>query len=136
MECLSRGVDDYLLKNSYTAQSLECRLLKLLKYPPPCVWEIKRFGPITLLPYKMEMYVKGTRIRLTNFEVTFLNYLIDKQGICNMQEFQKHLCFTYGNEIKRSNLTVYINRLKKKINNQTSVCRIKSKYGFGYHIDF
>lgn len=134
MECLSLGMDDYILRNSYTECSLECRILKLLTYSYPCSVEIKSFGTLCLLPHKREAYIAETRIKLSNFEYTFLNYTVDRNGMCNINEFQEYLTKRNGKSVSKSTLVVYVNRLKKKMAYQTTKCRIKSKYGLGYYI--
>ncbi len=135
MDCLSRGLDDYVLKDNYSQHSLECRILKLLSYSTPQIWEVKNFSYLNLLPHMKELCFKKTRIRLTDFEYTFLNYTIDRQGYCNIKEFQQYLSCTNKREIPKENLVVYINRLKQKIEYQCGHRCIKSKYGEGYYLD-
>jgi DNA-binding response OmpR family regulator len=81
------------------------------------------------------MYVRDTKIRLTDFEFSFINYLIDRKGYCELLQFQQYLHLLNGKEVSKYNVVVYVNRLRKKISYHTKDCLIKTRYGKGYYID-
>lgn len=97
--------------------------------------EIKGYSCITYIPNKKEMYIRQSRIFLTNFESIFINYTLENNGYCNLECFVRYISKIYGKEVYRKCIVVYIGRLRKKIYYQTGDKIIKSKYSFGYFID-
>ncbi len=97
--------------------------------------EVKTFQYINYIPSQQEMYIKCTKILLTQFESTFINYLLENNGYCNMLNFQQHISILNSKNIYKKSLVVGVNRLRKKIIYQTGYDVIKSKYGFGYNIN-
>ena len=97
--------------------------------------EVKTFQYINYIPSQQEMYIKCTKILLTQFESTFVSYLLDNNGYCNMSNFQQYISRLNRKSLYRKSLVVGVNRLRKKIVYQTGYDVIKSKYGFGYNIN-
>lgn len=94
--------------------------------------EIKEFSYITYIPIRKEMYIRQSRIPLTNFENIFINFIIENNGYCNTNDFINYLKVFRRTHLNRKCLVVYINRLRNKIYFQTGEKIIKCKYGFGY----
>lgn len=132
MECISNGLDEYVLYNSFSQEYLECRIFKLLKFNPATYIDVKSFEYISYIPLQSEMYIKNIKITLTSFESIFINYLMINNGYCNMVDFVKHLSEIENRHLNKRNLVVGISRLRKKILIQTGYDVIKCKYGFGY----
>ena len=97
--------------------------------------EVKGYSCITYIPNQKEMYIRQSRIFLTNFEALFINYILDNSGYCNLESFTKYLSKVYGRKVQRKCIVVYIGRLRRKIYYQTGDKIIKSKYSFGNFIN-
>jgi len=78
------------------------------------------------------MYVKNFKVPLTQFESTFINYLVTNNGYCCMSDFEEYMHSILKSNLSKKSLVVEINRLKRRVIYQTGFPIIKSKYGFGY----
>lgn len=81
------------------------------------------------------MYIRGTKIRLTPFECIFISYLIINNGYCNIKDFGKQKLKRKSPLMRRENVVVGVNRLRKKIQYQTGLNIIKTRYGYGYYLN-
>ncbi|NLZ24617.1 hypothetical protein GX888_02660 [Candidatus Dojkabacteria bacterium] len=135
LSCISHGIDDFILNDSYNKLSFTCRVERLLHDKPFLKLDIKYFNNIYLNLVSGEMYLRGKMIRLTGFECVFLDYIIEKNGICNLIHFAKYYNHINKKNISTKCLIVYINRLKRKIYTLTGEKIIKSRYGYGYYLD-
>lgn len=98
--------------------------------------EVKTLQYITYIPSKREMYVKNYRVNLTSFESYFINYLISNNGYCNISEFLIYMNNTMHKSIPKKSLVVEINRLRKRVVYQTGLPILKSRYGYGYILNY
>ncbi len=89
------------------------------------VVEVITYEYISYIPLHREMYIKNFKVCLTQFESIFINYLISNNGYCNMLDFEKYIYSLLKKNIPRKSLVVEINRLKRRVINQTGFPIIK-----------
>lgn len=134
LEYLKLGIDDFVF-NKDSKENIEFRILKLLGISKPIEVNVQRYEYITYILPSREVYIKGSKIPLTTFESIFVNFLINNNGYCPMQDFEKHLSNIYGRSIPRKSYVVAISRFKRKVYTCTGYKVIKTRYGFGYVIN-
>lgn len=82
------------------------------------------------------MYIKSYKVALTSFESSFINYLFLNDGYCNMSDFGKYINTQEHKDMNKKSLVVEINRLRKRIIYQTGYPILKSRYGYGYILNY
>lgn len=134
LELGSYGIDDFVFEND-SEINIECRIFKLLNLTRPVETEVQSYEYISYIPSKREMYIKGSRIALTNFESIFINYLIKNDGLCNISDFQNYINCISTHKVQQKSIVVGISRFKKKVYISTGYTIIKTRYGLGYEIN-
>lgn len=82
------------------------------------------------------MYIKNTKIFLTQYESIFVNYIFTHMGNCNINDFTTYISTIYGRIISKKCIVVGINRLRRKVITQTGYDFLKTIYGYGYTIRY
>jgi len=82
------------------------------------------------------MYIKNTRVFLTQCESIFVNYIFTNSGNCNINNFTRYFSTIYGRVVSKKCVVVGINRLRRKVITQTGYDFLKSRYGYGYTIRY
>lgn len=71
-------------------KSIECRINKVLNCKPITNITALTFQYITYVQESRVMYIKNTKVLLTQCESIFLNYLFTHSGACNIDDFTKY----------------------------------------------
>ncbi len=131
LECSSYGLNDFVFQTDID-KHIEFRLLRISDIDDIDFVNVKTFQYITYIKENREMYIRNSKIILTNFESILINYLIKNNGYCNLKDFQSLLLTLNSRLTPQKSLVVSINRFRKKVVYQTGYDILKSRYGFGY----
>ena len=132
---LNVGADDYIVK-PFRIGELVARINNALrKYKKN--ENIIKIEDITIDTEKMKIYKNSNEVILTNLEWRILNTLLNSRGnIVTREKLLTLACDIRGNFINDNSLTVYIKRIREKleddINNPQIIKTIK---GIGYKIE-
>lgn len=132
---LNVGADDYIVK-PFRIGELVARINNALrKYKNN--ENIIKIEDITIDTEKMKIYKNSNEVILTNLEWRILNTLLNSRGnIVTREKLLNLACDIRGNFINDNSLTVYIKRIREKleddINNPQIIKTIK---GIGYKIE-
>jgi DNA-binding response OmpR family regulator len=135
MDYLANGVDEFIIEEAFTKEGLLCRFNKLLGYYSYPILNILEYKSLSLNRYSRELFIKGSRVLLTEKETLFLESLFRNEGICSSEELISYISVQTAQEYNQRALVMTISRLKKRIYNQTGYTLIKSKYGVGYYLN-
>ena len=117
-------------------KSIECRINKVLNCKPITNITALTFQYITYVQESRVMYIKNTKVLLTQCESIFLNYLVTHSGSCNIDDFTKYFSTISGRPISKKSIIVGINRLRRKVVIQTGYDFLKTRYGYGYTLRY
>ena len=117
-------------------KSIECRINRVLSCKPITNITALTFQYITYIQESRVMYIKNTKILLTQCESIFLNYLFTHSGACNIDDFTKYFSTISGRLISKKSIIVGINRLRRKVVIQTGYDFLKTRYGYGYTLRY
>ncbi len=132
LSCLDQGADDCMFK-PFSLQELRARCRALLRrsnHAPAFVMQVQ-----DLALHRMERSVErgGRQIKLTNREYALLEQLVLEQGRCVTRATL--LERVWGVESSQTNVVdVYINYLRRKLNNGGADRLIETVRGQGYRI--
>ena len=128
------GADDYIIK-PFRIGELIARINNALKKYNQ-VENIVEIGNVTFNLDKMIVYKNNKEVILTSLEWRILNTLLNSRGyIVTREKLLNLACDVRGNFINDNSLTVYIKRLRKKIEDDINNPKIiKTIKGIGYKI--
>ena len=128
------GADDYIIK-PFRIGELIARINNALKKYNQ-VENIVEIGNVTFDLDKMIVYKNNKEVILTSLEWRILNTLLNSRGyIVTREKLLNLACDVRGNFINDNSLTVYIKRLRKKIEDDINNPKIiKTIKGIGYKI--
>lgn len=128
VSCLNSGVDDYMTK-PFSTKELIARINRLTSTTNKNTLTINN---ITYNFDKMELQENGTTIPLTNIETRIINLLfLNVNRVVTRNELLENIWEWTGNDVDDHTVTVYLKRLRSKINTDI----IKTIKGIGYRID-
>ena len=124
---LNMGADDYLTK-PFSIKELIARINKILKINK----NIVKVKDITYDFDKMMVYKNNIPLSLTPLELQLLNLLfLNLNHVVSRSMILDTIWNLTGNDVDDHTVTVYFNRLKKKLDSDI----IKTLKGIGYRID-
>ncbi len=124
---LNMGADDYLTK-PFSIKELIARINKILKINKNTI----KVKDITYDFAKMIVYKNDQQINLSPIELQILNLLFSNINcVVSRTMILDTIWNLTGNDVDDHTVTVYFNRLKKKLNSDI----IKTLKGIGYRID-
>ena len=128
------GADDYIIK-PFRIGELIARINNALKKYNQ-VENIVEIDNVTFNLDKMIVYKNNKEVMLTSLEWRILNTLLNSRGyIVTREKLLNLACDVRGNFINDNSLTVYIKRLRKKIEDDINNPKIiKTIKGIGYKI--
>ncbi len=132
---LNLGADDYIVK-PFRIGELIARINNALRKYRMDSNTIK-IGDLLIDTEKMSIHKNSREITLTNLEWRILNTLLNSQGSTVSREKLLNLaCDIRGNFINDNSLTVYIKRIREKIEDDANNPQIiKTIKGIGYRIE-
>ena len=134
MEGLDAGADDYLAK-PYHFKELLARVRALLRRGPALASAVLAVEDLTIDTRARRVQRAGRPIQLTTKEYTLLEYLVRRQGeIVGRADISEHVWDDSFDPM--SNLIeVYIQRLRRKIDDEHALRLIHTHRGAGYTLD-
>ena len=129
VECLDLGAEDYVTKPFYTKELLARinRVLHRIKKN-----NIIKVKDISFDMDKMEVYKDNNKIELSSLEIQILNVLFNNiNKVVSRDKLLDTIWDITGNDVDTHTITVYMKRIKDKINTDI-ITTIK---GIGYRID-
>ena len=134
VEGLDAGADDYLPK-PYHFKELLARVRALLRRGPALASAVLTAGDLTIDTRARRVERAGRPVQLTTKEYTLLEYLVRRQGdIVGRADIAEHVWDDSFDPM--SNLIeVYIQRLRRKIDDGCEVRLIQTRRGAGYTIE-
>lgn len=131
---LSEGADDYLTK-PFSFAELLARIHALLRRNQDYRTKILRAGDLELDPVRHLVTRSGKKINLTGKEYALLEYLIRNRGRIVTQSMIIEHVWDMNYDGTSNVVNVYINHLRKKIDEDSDVKLIHTSRGHGYKID-
>jgi two-component system copper resistance phosphate regulon response regulator CusR len=134
IEGLDAGADDYLPK-PYHFKELLARVRALLRRAPALASVVLAVDDLTIDTRARRVERAGRTLQLTTKEYTLLEYLVRRQGdIVGRADIAEHVWDDSFDPM--SNLIeVYIQRLRRKLDHDSSVKLIQTRRGAGYTIE-
>jgi len=134
VEGLDAGADDYLPK-PYHFSELLARVRALLRRGPALASAVLTVEDLVIDTRARRVERAGRPIQLTTKEYTLLEYLVKRQGeIVGRADIAEHVWDDSFDPM--SNLIeVYIQRLRRKIDDDFAIKLIQTRRGAGYTID-
>lgn len=126
---LEIGAEDYITK-PFSSRELLVRINKILtRYKKNNVIKVK---DITADIDKMAVYKKEEKINLTSLEMKILFLLINNiNKVVTRESIIEHIWDWTGNDVNDNTVTVYLKRIREKLNSDIIV----TLKGVGYRID-
>jgi len=126
---LEIGAEDYITK-PFSSRELLVRINKILsRYEKKNIIKIK---DITIDNDKMAVYRGKEKIHLTSLEMKILFLLISKANkVVTRESILEHIWDWTGNDVNDNTVTVYLKRIREKLNSDIIV----TLKGIGYRID-
>lgn len=128
---LSAGADDYVVK-PFHFEEISARVNALLRRAGGWASSELRADPVVLDMQKQDVTVDGAPIELTSFEYKILEYLMVRAGeVISKTELTERL---YDQDFERDSnvIEVFIGRLRKKLDPDTTIHPIETLRGRGY----
>ncbi len=133
VEALKLGADDYVVK-PFNVEELLARVDALLRRAGGWAQSELVCGPITLDTRTQEVKVDGQKLELTSFEYKLLEYLMLHAGeVLSKTQITEAL---YSEDFERDSnvIEVFIGRLRRKLDPQSSFKPIETLRGRGYRL--
>jgi len=131
IEGLNLGADDYLVK-PFAFGELLARVRALLRRSHPRKNPILEFDDLTINPATHEVHRQGKQIDLTAKEYALLEFLAyNANRVLNRTTISEHV-WHYDFDRGTNFIDVYINRLRKKIDDNYEKKMITTVRGYGY----
>lgn len=128
---LNLGADDYLIK-PFAFGELLARLRALLRRSYPDKNPVLKFADLSINTHTREVFRKDKKIDLSAKEYALLEFLMyNVNRALNRSTISEHV-WNYNFDTGTNFIDVYINRLRKKIDEGHSPKFIKTIRGFGY----
>jgi len=128
---LNLGADDYLVK-PFAFGELLARLRALLRRSYPDKNPVLQFDELSINTYTREVFRGNKKIELSAKEYALLEFLIyNVNRALNRSTISEHV-WNYNFDTGTNFIDVYINRIRKKIDEGYSKKFIKTIRGFGY----
>ncbi len=128
---LDTGADDYLPK-PFSFQELLARVRALLRRNADTRQPILQVADLSLDPATRQVQRGGERIELTSKEFTLLDYFMRNQGRVLTRAMIAEHGWDYGFETTTNVIDVYINYLRKKIDDRREPKLLHTVRGVGY----
>jgi DNA-binding response OmpR family regulator len=134
VEGLDAGADDYLAK-PYHFKELLARVRALLRRGPALAAAVLSVDDLTIDTRARRVERAGRAVQLTTKEYTLLEYLVRRQGeIVGRADIAEHVWDDSFDPM--SNLIeVYIQRLRRKVDDGAAAKLIQTRRGAGYSIE-
>jgi len=133
LDGLNLGADDYLTKPFYM-EELAARLHALLRRASGQQNSILEHGDVTVNLLTREVRCRGKRIELTAREFALLTYLMRSPGrTFTRTQICEHV-WNYHFDPGTNLVDVYVQHLRKKLNNDAGTQLIETVRGVGYRI--
>lgn len=131
IKCFNSGADDYLPK-PFFPEELELRAKKLLREDKELI-ESKE-SKLRLNRRKGELLWDKTTTLLTPTQTLLFEYFLLHNGYKTSENILKYINSKNGGDMNKRAFTVFISRLKKKLELNTGMGIIKVRYGKGYYL--
>ena len=128
---LSAGADDYVVK-PFHFEEVSARVNALLRRSGGWASSQLEAGPVSLDMSRQELTVNGAALELTSFEYKIIEYLMVRAGqVISKAELTDRL---YDQDFERDSnvIEVFIGRLRKKMDPDSSINPIETLRGRGY----
>jgi two-component system response regulator PhoP len=128
---LSAGADDYVVK-PFHFEEVSARVNALLRRSGGWASSQLDAGPVSLDMSRQELKVSGEALELTSFEYKIIEYLMIRAGqVISKAELTDRL---YDQDFERDSnvIEVFIGRLRKKMDPDSSLNPIETLRGRGY----
>lgn len=121
------GAEDYITK-PFSTKELLARIKRLLKVDKTII----KVKDITFDMDKMEVLKNDQVVNLSSLEIKILHLLFSNLNkVVTRQSIIEHIWEWTGNDVYDNTITVYMKRIREKINSDI----IKTLKGIGYRID-
>lgn len=128
---LSAGADDYVVK-PFHFEEVEARVNALLRRSGGWASSVLEADPVSLDMTRQELKVRGEIIELTSFEYKIIEYLMLRAGqVISKADLTDRL---YDQDFERDSnvIEVFIGRLRRKMDPDSSIAPIETLRGRGY----
>jgi two-component system response regulator PhoP len=128
---LDAGADDYVVK-PFHVEEVTARVNALLRRSGGWASSTMTAGPVTLDMSRQELKVNDSVIELTSFEYKIIEYLMIRAGqVISKTELTERL---YDQDFERDSnvIEVFIGRLRKKMDPDSTINPIETLRGRGY----
>jgi len=128
---LSAGADDYVVK-PFHFEEVSARVNALLRRSGGWASSTLSAGPVALDTMRQELKVNGAEIELTSFEYRIIEHLMMRAGeVISKTELTDRL---YDQDFERDSnvIEVFIGRLRKKMDPDSTLQPIETLRGRGY----
>src|SRR3989344_5714739 len=128
------GADDYLVK-PFEFKELFSRIRAITRRPKKTLSMELKVSDIVLNPATQKVSRAGREIKLTLKEFRILEYFMRNPGIAVSREDLVRNVYDFDYDSFSNVLDVFINRLRKKIDNNRARKLIETVHGVGYRLN-
>lgn len=134
VEGLDAGADDYLTKPFHNEELL-ARVKALIRRASGQANPVIQFGPISLDTVAEEITVNEAPLELTAYEYKVMEYLmLNPQKVVSKTELTEHI-YDQDFDLDSNVIEVFVGRLRKKLDPESSFKPIETLRGRGYRIN-